>query len=134
MRSLVTSQGSEYGRLRRALDRRHTLAALSAAAELQHVGLREALELVLLLAEEDDLRRFERAALRWHSRYCQQARDVTQAEAQAVLALLAMLAGPRRVQAWCSLAQLCDRAGMLPVAEMLLRRVEQSAGARPAPV
>jgi hypothetical protein len=65
----ATLQGSAYGRLRRALDRRNTLAALSAAAELPHVGLTEALELVLLLAGEDDERRFQRAAVRWASRY-----------------------------------------------------------------
>ena len=48
----MTSQGSAYGRLRRALDRRNTLAALSAAAELPHVGLNDALELLLLVAGE----------------------------------------------------------------------------------
>jgi hypothetical protein len=43
-------------------------------------------------------------------------------EGQAVLALLAMLSGPRRPQASCALAQLCDRSGMLPIAEILLRQ------------
>ena len=95
---------------------------MSAAAELDHVGLGEALELVLLLAADDDGARFERAALRWHARYCQQGRDVAPAETQAVLALLSMLSGPRGLQAACALAHLCDRSGMLPIAEMLLRR------------
>ena len=49
----------------------------------------------MLLADEDDRPRFERAALRWHSRYCQQARNVTLAEAQAVLPLLPLLPAPR---------------------------------------
>ena len=118
----MTTQGSAYGRLRRALDRGDVLAALSAAAELDHVGLVDALEIVLLLAVDGDQQRFERATLRWHSRYCRQAADVTPAEASAVLALLAMLPGPRRLQASCALAQLCDRSAMLPVAELLLRR------------
>jgi hypothetical protein len=118
----VTSQGSAYGRLRRALDRGNTLAAMSAAAELDHVGLGDALELLLLLADDQDRERFERAVIRWHARYCQQARDVTPTEGQAVLALLAMLSGPRRPQASCALAQLCDRSGMLPIAEILLRQ------------
>ena len=95
---------------------------MSAAAELDHVGLGDALELVLLLAADEDRARFDRAALRWHARYCQQARDVTLAEAQAVLALLWMLRGPRGLQASCALAQLRDRSGMLPIAEMLLRQ------------
>ena len=49
----VTSQGSPYGRFRRALERREPMAALSAAAELRHVALSDALELVLLLRDRD---------------------------------------------------------------------------------
>ncbi len=45
----MKSQGSAYGRFRRALDRGNMLGAMSAAAELDHVRLGEALELVLLL-------------------------------------------------------------------------------------
>jgi hypothetical protein len=40
-------------RFRRALDRGNVTEALSAAAELQQVGLAEALELTLLLADGD---------------------------------------------------------------------------------
>jgi hypothetical protein len=48
----VTSQGSPYGRFRRALDNQNAMAALSAAAELPTVGLVDALELVLLLRDK----------------------------------------------------------------------------------
>jgi hypothetical protein len=41
---------------RRALDRGNVTEALSAAGELQVVGLAEALELTLLLAEGEDAR------------------------------------------------------------------------------
>jgi hypothetical protein len=123
MRSRVTSQGSAYTRLRRALDRRHTLGALAAAAELPHVALTDALELLLLLADDDNPPRFERAAVRWHSRYCREVPDVDLAEAQAVLGLVLMLAGPRRVQGACALAQLLDRRSQVPASEMLLLRV-----------
>jgi hypothetical protein len=61
----VTSQGWAHGRFRRALDRGNVTEALSAAG-LQFVGLAEALELTLLLADGDqdkDLRRV-RAPLR----------------------------------------------------------------------
>jgi hypothetical protein len=71
----VTSQGSPYGRFRRALDRGNALQALSAAAELEHVGIVDALELVLLLAQDEDERRFHRAAVRWHARYCREVND-----------------------------------------------------------
>jgi hypothetical protein len=50
-------------RFRRALDRGNVTEALSAASELQFVGLSEALELTLLLAGDQD--KYERAAVRW---------------------------------------------------------------------
>jgi hypothetical protein len=59
----MTSQGSPYGRFRRALDNGNALAALSATAELRSVSLTDALELCLLLCEREP-RRYERAALR----------------------------------------------------------------------
>jgi hypothetical protein len=50
-------------RFRRALDRRNVTEALSAATEIHVVGLVEALELTLLLADRDPAK-YERAALR----------------------------------------------------------------------
>jgi len=55
----VTSQG---------LGRGNVTEALSAAGELQFVGLAEALERTLLLADGEDAR-YEHAALRWHARF-----------------------------------------------------------------
>jgi hypothetical protein len=104
----VTSQGSTYGRLRRALDACNPAIALAAAAELDFVSLPEALELVLLLA--DDPRRFRRAALRWHARYCAEVTDVGFEEAQAVLACLAGLRGHRPEPAAHTLAGSCSPA------------------------
>ena len=118
----MTSQGSAYGRFRRALDRGNTLAAMSAAAELDHVGLGDALELVRLLAADEDSARFERAALRWHARVCQQARDVTPAGDRLCSHCSRCSRALVVLRAACVLAQLCDRSEMLPIAEMLLRR------------
>lgn len=98
MRSL-TAQGSAYTRFRRALDRGKITEALSSAAELEHVGLAEALELCLLLADKAP-QRFGQAAVRWHGRFCREA-QVDPEEAQAVLAALALLAG--RAEAECRL-------------------------------
>lgn len=78
----MTAQGSAYTRLRRALDRSNVLEALSAASELEHVGLVEALELTLLLRDHEPSK-FQRAALRWHGRYCREVPGVTFEEAQA---------------------------------------------------
>jgi hypothetical protein len=99
---------------------------MSAATELDHVGLADALQLVLLLARGSEKKKFERAVLRWHGRYCRDTPDVDPAEAQAVLALLTMLRGPRSEQAACALGQLLDRRDHLSAAEVLLRSVDHS--------
>jgi hypothetical protein len=117
----VTSQVSALTRLRHALDRGSTVEAMAAAGELEHVGLVEALELVLLLARGDDERRFRAACVRWHARYCQQARVLDPAEGQAVLGLLVMLRGERRRQAATALAHLLDRRDLARAGEALLR-------------
>ena len=108
-----------YGRFRRALDRRQPTAALSAAAELPHVSLTDALELLLLL--RDDPRRYEAAVVRWHARFALAVRGVTLAESQSVLALLGALNGPRAAQACAALAELLDRRGLERAAEALVR-------------
>jgi hypothetical protein len=62
----VTSDGRPYARFRRALRVRSLLQAESAARELPHVGLLDALDyLALLAAEEPD--RYDRGAKRWLS-------------------------------------------------------------------
>ena len=115
----MTSQGSAYGRLRRALDGGNTTIALAAATELDFVSLPDALELVLLLVDEP--RKFRRAALRWHARYCADVPDVGFEEAQAVLACLAGLAGRRPKAAASALAELVNRRGLERASEVLFR-------------
>jgi hypothetical protein len=115
----VTSQGSAYGRLRRALDTGSATTALAAAAELDWVSLPDALEIVLLLVE--DPRRFRRAALRWHARYCGELPDVGFEEAHAVLACLAGLGGRRPKAAAAALAELVHRRGLERASEVLVR-------------
>lgn len=80
-------------------------AALSAAAELRHVALTDALELVLLLPDEDPAR-YPRGALRWHARYCREVPGVALAEAAAMLALLPALADEKSKGAPRALAEL----------------------------
>jgi hypothetical protein len=115
----VTSQGSAYGRLRRALDAGNPTIALAAAAELDYVSLPDALEIVLLLVDEPG--RFRRAALRWHSRYCGELPDVGFEEAHAVLACLAGLTGRRPKAAAAALASLVHRRGLERASEALMR-------------
>jgi hypothetical protein len=116
----VTSQGSAYSRFRRALDNRSAASALASAAELRSVSLTDALELCLLLSEREPAR-YERAALRWHGRYCREVDGVSLDEAQAVLALLAALRGSRRPAVAVSLAELFDRRQLHQASQVLIR-------------
>ena len=106
----MTAQGSAYIRFRQALDRGNVTEALSAASELQHVGLAEALELCLLLRDKSP-ERYPRAALRWHGRLCREV-DVGLDEAQAILAALVVMAGERKENAAYALAELLSRRGL----------------------
>jgi hypothetical protein len=115
--AFVTSQGSPYTRLRRALDHGNVTEALSAASELEHVGLVEALELCLLLCDRAP-EKYGRAALRWHGRYCREVGDVTLEEAQAVLATLALLPKVRGRGA-SALSDLLYRRGLERAGEAL---------------
>jgi hypothetical protein len=91
---------------RRALDRGNVTDALSAAAELQFIGLAEALELTLLLANADQ-DKYERAAVRWRVRFVYESKNVGIRESQAVLALLAAI--PVNALAATALAELLSR-------------------------
>jgi hypothetical protein len=115
----VTSQGSPYGRLRRALDSGNATIALSAATEVGSLGLTEALELCLLLCGQDP-EKFSRAAVRWHGRYCREVNAGIE-EAQAVLAALGALRGPRREAAATALADLIHRKGSERASEAVMR-------------
>ena len=93
-------------RFRRALDRGNVIEALSAASELDFVGLAEALELTLLLSD-GDLEMYNRAALRWHVRFVEETNNVDIRESQAVLALLTTI--PVNALAAAALAELLSR-------------------------
>lgn len=89
----------------------------------KHVGLADALELVLLLRDKEPAR-FEWAALRFHARFVAEVRTVGLGEASAVLGLLAALNSERGAMAARALAELCDRRDLHPVARVLLRWAE----------
>lgn len=113
--------GSPWERLRQALDQGNLTAARTAAADVPDVPLSEALELVVLVSQ-NDRDRLPRFALAWHGRFVRELRDVRPEEAQAVLALLIMLSGPRQRQAARALACLIgDRRALDNAAKALLR-------------
>jgi hypothetical protein len=115
----VTSQGSAYHRSRRALDRGNVTDALSAASKDPVVGLVDALELTLLLADREPAK-YEGPALRWHTRFVREESDVDLCESQAVLALLSAI--PEHRTAAGALAELLSpRRGLERACEMLVR-------------
>ena len=115
----VTAQGSAYARLRRAIERRNALVAWATAAELPNVELGDALALVLLSLDADSPR-FEKAAVRWHSRLCREA-PLTLDEAQLALSALRALAGPSREGATNALLGIAERHGLESVVTALER-------------
>jgi hypothetical protein len=84
----VTSQGHRYAQFQRALKTGNAHLALAAAADLRHIDLADALSLVLLIRDDDALR-YERAAVRWLSRYTAEDRQLRLAEARELVDLLA---------------------------------------------
>ena len=78
----MAGQGSAYARFRRALKTGNMAIIRSAAVELPHVDLGDALAVCLTIREAEP-HRFERAALRWLARFCVERREATLAEVQA---------------------------------------------------
>ncbi len=72
----MTSQGSAYGRFRRALEIGNEALVLAAARELPHIALDDALRICLVLRDSDRVR-YERAAVRWLGRFALEAHGVT---------------------------------------------------------
>jgi hypothetical protein len=93
------------------------------------VGLVDALELCLLLRDQPG--RFERAILRWHTRYVTETNGVTVEEGQAVLALLAAPRGERGPSAARALADLLDRRGLERASEVLIQWADRSGSPSP---
>ena len=88
----VASGGSPHGRFSRAIAQRDLLAAEAAVREFGWVSLGDALALVILYAEVEDLK-FERAAVRWLDRLLEE-RLVALSEARRACEWLEQLAGP----------------------------------------
>ena len=86
----MTSQGSAYGRFRRALQTGNLALVRTAAAELPAIRLEDALGICLLIRDRDpDL--YERAALRWVGRLALEASTVTLADVRAAADALSRL-------------------------------------------
>jgi hypothetical protein len=89
-----TERLSRQQKQTRSRSRRRWLQRIGRSVELQFVGLAEASELTLLLADGEDAR-YERAALRWHVRFAYATKKVDIGESVAVLALLTAIPANR---------------------------------------
>jgi hypothetical protein len=85
---------------------------------LPHAPLPEALAICLDMVGS---RRYERAAISWHTRFCAYAPALTFRDAQATLAALAALPGPEQATAAAQLAALTRRYGLGDVADAVER-------------
>ncbi len=110
--------GSPHALFRRALATGNLTIATSAAHEVARLSLEDALALTLLYRDQDPSR-YERAALRWHARFCAEVRGLSTDDAQLALSALASLGGSRPESGARSLLALLDGLTMSAAADAL---------------
>src|SRR4051812_48743971 len=93
----MTAQGQPRSRYRRAIQRRNLMGAETAAREMGVVGLDEALELVILVAEADRAR-LDAFAGRWIARLAEEQR-LSLAELDLAVTALRALPSARAAEA-----------------------------------
>jgi hypothetical protein len=125
----VTSQGSAYARFRRALDARNPHWASTAALEVQHVGIADAIELTPSYLDRQPAN-FERAALRLHARLTADLRLALE-DSVALLSLLAALRGRRAPEAAHALASFLPLNHTFLPASTVLRKWAEATGQPP---
>jgi hypothetical protein len=88
--AFVSIKGSPYARFQCSLQTRKLSIVLAAAAELQSIQLDDALEILILMAQERDPR-FDRAAARWVGRLLTETPPMTLKEARWAIAMVEQL-------------------------------------------
>jgi len=91
----LTSQGHLPAQFAPACERGNYKAAVALAAQLRPLSLVDALCLLPRIAEQEP-RRFDAAAVRWHVRWEAEGRAVDLTGSALALAALQSLKGPRR--------------------------------------
>jgi hypothetical protein len=86
----VSIKGGSYQRFRRALEIGRLPLVLAAAAELPRLDLADALEVLLLMADQSP-ERYDRAAARWLGRLALERPDTTVAELRLAAAACELL-------------------------------------------
>jgi hypothetical protein len=111
MRSYMTSDGSPYARLVRAIKVGNLAIIEATAAELGWVALPDALAILLVIEAKDD-ERFERSAIRWAGRLALEVPDLELAELAGALESLHALPDEHAQR---TLLMLADRARRAPL-------------------
>ena len=132
MCSHMTSDGSPYPRLRRAIQTGNLAIIEATAAELGWVALRDALGILLVIEAKDD-ERFERSAVRWAGRLALEVPDLELAELAGALESLHALPDEHAQRTLLALAERAVRprpaAGAAPAARA--RRSQRQRGRFP---
>ncbi len=123
----VGEHGSPYPRFKRALATGNPTLVTAAALELGRLSLADALAVCLVFRDHDH-DRYERTAVRWLSRFCQETSGVAVRDAQLALAALAALTGPARHGAARVLAELAEAYDRDDVAQVFDKWLEGSLG------
>jgi hypothetical protein len=105
----MTAQGHPRAIFQRAVERGNLVVAEATARELGQLTLEEAVRLLFLYAEKEPVK-FERAALRWLSRYLTEGKAVSLLKAQLALSALAELRAGEREAAAKILTELVRRS------------------------
>ncbi len=123
----VGEHGSPYPRFQRALATGNPTLVTAAALELGRLSPADALAVCLVFRDHDHAR-YERAAVRWLSRFCQETSGVALRDAQLALAALVALTGPARHGAARVLAELAETYDRDDVAQVFDKWLEGSPG------
>jgi hypothetical protein len=102
--SHMTSNGSVYARLQRAIRARNLAIIHATAAELGYVPMRDALGILLVIEAKDD-ERFEPAAVRWAGRLALETPDLALAELAGALESLHALPDEHAQRSLLALAE-----------------------------
>ena len=114
----MSTKGSPHARFRRALDTGNPTLVVAAASELARVELHDALAICLVLLDGGSAR-YERAAVRWHGRFCLEAPGLVLRDAGLALSALEALAGDHGDAGAQALLALFEGRGETPLAQVI---------------
>jgi hypothetical protein len=126
----MTSDGSAYSRFQRAIRARNLPLIHATAAELGWVALQDALAILIVIDDRDE-ERFDRAAVRWAGRLATEVPDITLEELAGAIVSLHALPDEHAQQSLLALTSRAVRPPLQPPTSA--KRRSQRPGPRRAP-